>query len=75
MTRLLRSHRAVAMILVFTVSLALFVGLKSTRVSAKQNAAVSQASDDSALLESFRHVEVASVSDAMEQILGKKISE
>jgi regulator of RNase E activity RraA len=73
MTRLLRSHRAVAMILVFTVSLALFVGLKSTRVSAKQNAAVSQASDDSALLESFRHVEVASVSDAMEQILGKKM--
>ncbi len=29
--------------------------------------------DDSALIESFRHVEVASVSDALEQILGKKL--
>jgi len=29
--------------------------------------------DDATLIESFRHVEVASVSDAMEQILGKKI--
>ena len=29
--------------------------------------------DDAALIESFRHVEVASVSDAMEQILGKKL--
>jgi regulator of RNase E activity RraA len=29
--------------------------------------------DDAALIESFRHVEVASVADAMEQILGKKL--
>jgi regulator of RNase E activity RraA len=29
--------------------------------------------DDAALIESFRHVEVASVSDALEQILGKKL--
>jgi regulator of RNase E activity RraA len=29
--------------------------------------------DDAALIESFRHVEVASVSDALEQIVGKKL--
>lgn len=29
--------------------------------------------DDAALIESYRHVEVASVSDALEQILGKKL--
>jgi hypothetical protein len=29
--------------------------------------------DDATLIESFRHVEVASVSDALEQILGKKL--
>ena len=30
-------------------------------------------SDDASLIEAFRHVEVASVSDALEQIVGKKM--
>jgi regulator of RNase E activity RraA len=33
----------------------------------------SAAKDETSLIESFRHVEVASVSDALEQILGKKM--
>jgi regulator of RNase E activity RraA len=41
------------------------VGAKATQDASKK--------DDAALIESFRHVEVASVSDALEQILGKKL--
>jgi len=43
-------------------------------MSKKLRAAAQQASpkDDAALIEAYRHVEVASVSDALEQVLGKK---
>src|SRR6266851_3734911 len=43
---------------------------RRVRVEAAQDASKK---DDAALIESFRHVEVASVSDALEQILGKKL--
>jgi regulator of RNase E activity RraA len=43
------------------------------RTSARQAPASSAQQDDAALLEGFRHVEVASVSDAIEQTLGKRM--
>jgi regulator of RNase E activity RraA len=58
------------------LSLALFLATGATFLSKRVRAEATQDSskkDDGALIESFRHVEVASVSDALEQILGKKI--
>jgi regulator of RNase E activity RraA len=54
------------------VSIVLILAHPST-IFARQEPAGAQANDDSALLEGFRHVEVASVSDALEQIAGKKM--
>jgi regulator of RNase E activity RraA len=54
---------------VFCISGAAFL---SRRVRAEATQDISK-KDDAALIESFRHVEVASVSDALEQILGKKL--
>jgi regulator of RNase E activity RraA len=41
--------------------------------SARTRQAATPADDDASLLEGFRHVEVASVSDALEQLFGKKM--
>src|SRR6267378_685718 len=41
--------------------------------SAKRAQEAAKANDDASLLEGFRHVEAASVSDAMEQISGRKM--
>jgi regulator of RNase E activity RraA len=49
--------------------LAVFVGQRGTRVLAQSPAPVA---DDLQLLDGFRHVEVASVSDAAEQLLGRR---
>jgi regulator of RNase E activity RraA len=54
------------------VSVALALAHPST-IFAKQEPAAAHANDDSTLLEGFRHVEVASVSDALEQIAGKRM--
>src|SRR5689334_13218238 len=45
------------------------------QITAKQESAASSpaAISDSALLDGFRHTEVASVSDALEQLTGKKM--
>jgi regulator of RNase E activity RraA len=43
------------------------------KLSAQQDLPAGQGTDDAALLTGFRHVEVASVSDALEQIAGKKM--
>lgn len=43
------------------------------RTAARQAPSSSAPQDDAALLEGYRHVEVASVSDAIEQILGKRM--
>src|ERR1700756_4396554 len=43
------------------------------RVTAKQDSAGPSSTADAALLDGFRHVEVASVSDALEQLSGKKM--
>jgi regulator of RNase E activity RraA len=54
---------------IFAITGAVFL---SKRVRAEAVQDVSK-KDDAALVESFRHVEVASVSDALEQILGKRL--
>jgi len=60
--------------LIFSLSIFAITGVvflsKRVRAEATQDASKK---DDAALIESFRHVEVASVSDALEQILGKKL--
>jgi regulator of RNase E activity RraA len=71
-------HRAKVRRIAFVVSLAL-VGLMlsiATRirgVGAQSNQANVTASSDSELIQQFRRVEVASVSDAIEQIMGKRM--
>src|SRR6266702_3688373 len=67
--------RPAGRVLLFVSVIAVF-STGATLVSRTIRAAGAQGStgrDDAALIESFRRVEVASVSDAMEQILGKKL--
>jgi regulator of RNase E activity RraA len=64
---------AVGLILASAVISALVAAAKPSGTSAKQGMAPTQAIDDATLLDGFRHVEVASVSDAIEQIAGKKM--
>ncbi|HEV2135535.1 MAG TPA: RraA family protein [Terracidiphilus sp.] len=45
----------------------------ATRVQAPSAQPVAAGNDSAALLDSFRHVEVASVSDAVEQLLGRRM--
>ena len=54
---------------IFAITGAVFLS-KKVRAEAVQDVSKK---DDAALIESFRHVEVASVSDALEQILGKRL--
>ena len=54
---------------IFPITGAVFLS-KRVRAEAAQDPSKQ---NDATLIESFRHVEVASVSDAMEQILGKKL--
>lgn len=54
---------------IFAITGAVFLS-KRVRAEAVQDASKK---DDAALIEAYRHVEVASVSDALEQMLGKKL--
>ena len=56
--------------LLFALSLAPLI---PRNTAATQKPASAPAKDDASLLDGFRHVEVASVSDAIEQIAGKKM--
>src|SRR6516162_2494521 len=47
--------------------------LRPMKVTAKQETPSSSAGVDAALLDGYRHVEVASVSDALEQLTGKRM--
>ena len=71
-TNLLRSKMAAATV---AAGALLFIFLSSGKGNEMQNApaAPALAASDAALLEGFRHVEVASVSDALEQLTGKKM--
>jgi regulator of RNase E activity RraA len=61
-----------AFVLVGSIAL-LFVFLSAGRSGETQNPPAAVAATDAELLEGFRHVEVASVSDALEQLTGKKM--
>jgi regulator of RNase E activity RraA len=73
MLRFQHSRRAIALFMVFVASLAVLVVSQATRVFAKQDPPAPQSNEDAALLDGFRHVEVASVSDALEQLTGKRM--
>ena len=70
MLGVLRSRRVIAV--VFGLA-GLLVLAQAEKMSARQETFAAQAKDDAGLLDGFRHVEVASVSDALEQIAGKKM--
>lgn len=55
------------------IILVLLTGALGWLVSAQSSPGGAAASDDSSLVEGFRHVEVASVSDALEQLTGKRM--
>lgn len=68
-------HRGKVAVLLFSSIALLFVFLSAGKSGETQNppAARAIATSDTELLEGFRHVEVASVSDALEQLTGKKM--
>jgi len=59
------------LLLVGTISLVW--GLHTVRAQTASNNTAANTKDETSLVEAFRHVEVASVSDALEQIVGKKM--
>src|SRR6201984_1972047 len=73
MLGLLHSRRAFVLFFALATSLSLLALAPVARMWIKQGPPVAQAGDDGALLDGFRHVEVASVSDALEQLSGKKM--
>lgn len=73
MSRLLHSRFTLFLFLVVAVALTLLGLTQPATISAHQESAAGQTKDDAKLLDGFRHVEVASVSDALEQIAGKRM--
>lgn len=71
MLSLLFSRRRRALFFGLAVTLGLLV--LAAKIPAKQEPSTAQSKDEASLLDGFRHVEVASVSDALEQIAGKKM--
>ena len=71
MLSLLFSRRSRALFFGLAVTLGLLV--LAAKILAKQEPSTAQSKDEESLLDGFRHVEVASVSDALEQIAGKKM--
>ena len=73
MLRLFHSCFSVLLILGLAVMLTFLSLAKPPKSSAQGESPTGQTIDDTALLDGFRHVEVASVSDAIEQIAGKRM--
>lgn len=73
MLRLLHSRFCVLLILGLAVALTSLSLAKPPKISGQKESLTGQSLDDTALLDGFRHVEVASVSDAIEQIAGKRM--
>jgi len=65
--RFLGNYRITSLLVLFAA-----VGIATTGLS-RSSVAQDSSSSDAALLEGFRHVEVASVSDALEQLSGRKM--
>jgi regulator of RNase E activity RraA len=68
-SNLRRPHRITAFFLLLSVATAAGIGASRMRAQSFPNLS----SPDSALVADFRHVEVASVSDALEQITGRRM--
>ena len=66
-------RRDVALFFVLAVALGMFVLAQAAKLPEKQEPTTAQPKEGASLLDGFRHVEVASVSDALEQIAGKKM--
>jgi regulator of RNase E activity RraA len=66
------SVRRIGMLLTFAVVFVGVSGFMAKRLGA-MTGQENTPKDDAALIDAYRHVEVASVSDALEQILGKKL--
>ena len=73
MLRLFHSCFSVLLILGLAVMLTFLSLAKPPKSSAQGESPTGQTIDDTALLDGFRHVEVASVSDTIEQIAGKRM--
>jgi regulator of RNase E activity RraA len=73
MLRLPHSRRSIGALLTLATVLGLMAFAHATRGFAGQETVPGQSIDDAALLDGFRHVEAASVSDALEQLTGKKM--
>jgi regulator of RNase E activity RraA len=58
--------------LAFVVAVALFASTRPS-VAAPHQSGAPRSGEDASLLDGYRHVEVASVSDAMEKVIGKKL--
>jgi len=67
------SRRNLALLFGVAVTLGLLGLAQAAKIPAKQELPAAQSKDEAPLLDGFRHVEVASVSDALEQIAGKKM--
>ncbi|HZR56474.1 MAG TPA: RraA family protein [Terriglobales bacterium] len=60
-------------VFLYTVLLMIAIVTGTSLLKAQKAGTAANASDDTSLIDAFKHVEVASVSDAMEQVLGKKM--
>src|SRR5215469_13416478 len=67
------SRRNLALLFGLAVTLGLLVLAQAAKIPAKQELPAAQSKDEASVLDGFRHVEAASVSDALEQIAGKKM--
>ena len=67
------SRRDVTLLFILAVALGMFALAQAAKLPAKQEPVTRQPKDEASLLDGFRHVEVASVSDALEQIASKKM--
>jgi regulator of RNase E activity RraA len=67
------SRRDVTLLFILAVALGMFVLAQAAKLPAKQEPATAQPKEEASLLDGFRHVEVASVSDALEQLASKKM--
>ena len=73
MSGLLRSRWSILTIFVLAVAIVVLALSQPAKIQAKQDSSGGTMREDAALLDGFRHVEVASVADAIEQIAGKRM--
>ena len=73
MFSVLHSRVTLSIFFLLVTSVAILGLARPARIAAQQESAAGLTVDDAKLLDGFRHVEVASVSDAIEQLAGKRM--